>query len=672
MKRFICALMLITILLSCCACGNKPAAQTQPTETLDPASPEVLYGHVDQFTPIDGYYQIWNKEGIAALYEHPDAKFLLLCHVDMGGQVLEPIPEFTGELDGKNCNILNFTVKGGGENFGFISVNKGYVHNLYLDQVTYLPENATNMGGFAGRNEGQILRCSITNSTMTVESAAEGANCGSFVGISTTDIINTNAKVDITYNAPQKANIGGVAGTLEGCALEYVEVNGKLTIKNEGMTAGLMAGIAKNATFKECAFLGADNSQANKMFYNYFGTEEEVTYSAMYWRDNSRAPEKPHIQEKREKVVNYMYEMATIVWYPDDLPHTCNCTMPNCNSIYSTTFTYYGIPYNHKGGSLARMKYCLNEDGTLKDWIYELGEQGTFDTFDLYMGNDCSTAVQQAWLTVSNKIDFQRSSYQNPAVAELRQTGIVAVGEWEWDLGLELTGAALNTDNYTKHNGEEVMFEAYAQLRMGDGLSYYSSTKGGHSRLLAEDPVVVRDENGKISGEFSYVICHEQGVARVSTKEYTYSDWRTYRKYAFDALFGGYYIPTTVPEFQTGVFDEPTCVLEGAPEQDTRFSLTTGTVKANYSLDYVTMTITDSQGNVVFDHWIFPTATKRLDNNSNDTQIRNVIKELDLIAFAVPLKEVAFQKGETYRAVITGNMPTGDSFVVKDFSFTNG
>jgi len=49
-----------------------------------------------------------------------------------------------------------------------------------------------------------------------------------------------------------------------------------------------------------------------------------------------------------------------------------------------------------------------------------------------------------------------------------------------------------------------------------------------------------------------------------------------------------------------------------------------------------------------------------------------MLKELDLIAFAVPLKEVAFQKGETYHAVITGNMPTGDSFVVKDFSFTNG
>lgn len=671
--------MMLCILLSLCACGRKPAAETiptatldpaSPTATLDPASPEVLYGHIDQSVPVDGVYQLWNAEGVKQFYEHPDANFAILCHIDMGGAVLEPIPEFTGHIDGKNCNILNFTVKGSGADFGFISVNKGKINNLYLDQVTYLPENATNMGGFAGRNEGEILRCSITNSTMLVESAAAGANCGSMVGISTGPITNTNAKVDIRYNATSAANIGGIAGTLDGCHLEYVETNGKLTIASEGMNAGLMAGTVNNADLLECAFLGEDNSQAGKLFYNYFGTEEAVTYKALYWRDNSRAPEQPHIQEKREKCVAYMYEMATIEWHPQNLVHTCNCSLPGCNGVYADTFVYYGLPYNHKGGSLARMKYCLNEDGTLKDWVYELGEEGTFDTFDLYMGNDCSTAVQQAWLTVSNKIDFQRSSYQAPAVAELRQTGMVPVGDWEWDLGLELTGAALITENYTKHNGEDVMFEAYALLRMGDGAGYYSS--GGHSRLCAEDAVVVRDENGKINGAYSYVLFHEQGVARVSTKEGTYSDWRTYRKYTFDNLFGGHYIPITIPEFVTGEFDEPTCTLEGAPEQDTRFSLTTGTVKANYSLDYVTMTITDSQGNVVFDHWIFPTATKRLDNNSNDTQIRNVIKELDLIAFAVPLKEVAFQKGETYHAVITGNMPTGDSFVVKDFSFTNG
>jgi len=107
-------------------------------------------------------------------------------------------------------------------------------------------------------------------------------------------------------------------------------------------------------------------------------------------------------------------------------------------------------------------------------------------------------------------------------------------------------------------------------------------------------------------------------------------------------------------------------------EEDSRFALTTGTVKANYSLDYVVMTITDESGNVVFDHWMFPSATKMKDDWSNDTQIRNLIKEFDLAGYAIPLKDAPLKQGKTYRAVITGNLTTGDSFVVKDFTFQNG
>ena len=115
----------------------------------------------------------------------------------------------------------------------------------------------------------------------------------------------------------------------------------------------------------------------------------------------------------------------------------------------------------------------------------------------------------------------------------------------------------------------------------------------------------------------------------------------------------------------------PVCTLEGGVD-DSRLGLTTGVVKANYSLDYVTMVITDEAGNEVFNHWMFPTVTKRLDNNSNDTQIRNVIMEYDLAGFAIPLREVSFKPGVSYHATITGNLATGDSFVVKDFSFVNG
>ena len=152
----------------------------------------------------------------------------------------------------------------------------------------------------------------------------------------------------------------------------------------------------------------------------------------------------------------------------------------------------------------------------------------------------------------------------------------------------------------------------------------------------------------------------------------TYSMCKTFSKYTFENLFNGYYLPVTIEEFVTGEYETPTCTLEGGLEQDNRFALTTGTVKANYSLDYVTMVITDEKGNEVFNHTMFPSVDRRLEDNSNDTHIRLVFMEYDLAHFSAPLAKVMFEKGGQYHATITGNLATGDSFVVKDFSFTNG
>lgn len=677
MKKFLSTLLLLAILISLCACTDQETTQPTMAEdttaaTLDLSSPEAMYGHIDQTQPIDGVYKIWNAEGVKNIANHPDASFEVLCNVDMGGETIAPIPEFTGTINGSNFTVSNFTLRGDGESFGFVTVNKGKINNLYLDEVTFVPgANASAIGAYAGRNEGTILRCNITNSTMAVESTHEGVACGGLVGINRGEITNTQATVDLTYTAAGSAFVGGIAGIDEGGKLEFVDMNGALTITGQNKTVGIMMGSAKNTTLTSCAFVGADNSLDGKLFQNYFGEEEHVTYETLLWRDNSREPESALVQEKREKAVQAMYEMCTIEWRPErDIPHTCNCSLLVCNGVYSNTYTQVGLPYNHKAGSLARMKYCLNEDGTVKDWVYKMAEEGTFDTFDMYMGNDCSTCVQQAWLTVSNTIEFKRSSYQTPAAADYRNTGMLPVGNWNWDLGLDVTSAGLVTKNYTEANGPEVMYEAYALLRMGDGVGYYY--ENGHSRMVATDAVVVRDENGKIEPQYSYITCHEQGKQVIDDVKMTYSMCAVDQKYTFDNLYNGYYLPVTIEEFVTGQFDEPTCTLEGGLEEDNRFALTTGTVKANYSLDYVTMVITDEQGNEVFNHVMFPTVTKRLDNNSNDTQIRNVLMEYDLAGFAIPLKYVSFDIGGTYHAVITGNLATGDSFVVKDFTFTNG
>ena len=125
MKKLFSVIALLAVLLSLAACGAKQPQAAAPAATIDPASPEAMYGHIDQTQPMDGIYKLWNAEGVKNIANHPDGSFELLCNVDMGGAELAPIPEFTGTLNGANFTISNFTVKGEGADFGFISVNKG-------------------------------------------------------------------------------------------------------------------------------------------------------------------------------------------------------------------------------------------------------------------------------------------------------------------------------------------------------------------------------------------------------------------------------------------------------------------------------------------------------------------------------------------------------------------
>ena len=166
MKKLICIVLTLAVLLSCAACAKKQTDEkTAAMETtIDRSSPEGMFGHIDQTVPVDGVYKIWSAVGVLNMVNHPDAKFELLCDVDMQGAVLAPIGSeqtpFTGSIEGTNYNIMNFTVQGSGESFGFVAVNKGSIQNLRLQNVTFLPaDNAKFIGTCAGINEGNISRC---------------------------------------------------------------------------------------------------------------------------------------------------------------------------------------------------------------------------------------------------------------------------------------------------------------------------------------------------------------------------------------------------------------------------------------------------------------------------------------------------------------------------------
>lgn len=686
MKKVISILLLFALLLSCCACGKQETAapeepsgvptlaellaQMEEEEKASRIPPEDTYGHIDQTVPVDGVYQIWNAEGVQLMAEHPDATFQLLCSIDMQGATVRPIgtkdQPFTGEIQGQNCILSNFTVEASADGYlGFIGVNNGKIHDITLDSVTYVvKDNTKYMGGIAAVSTTDISRCTVRG-IMDVTTAAEDAVCGGFVGATTAGIINSVAEVHITYTAPGSATIGGMAGSCENAGMEFTETYGDLVVTGDNKQVGMILGQGKAVTLQNVAFLGAKNTLNDKLLEAHFGSQEEVTFEKLLTRDNGADPLPENAQKLRDRVAQEMVTMGSVEWSTsENLYHDCTCLLTVCHGNYMPGRLHVGIPYNHKGGSMARFQACVDENNVAQDWVYDLA---AFDGFDSYVGNDCSTAVAHAWWTVSNSTDFIRCTYQNPQF----DTGCIPVGDWSWEVGIDPETGNNYTGTYTEPyvyaTGEQQMYECYALMRKGD--SYYSISKdGGHTRMVAADPVVVRDENGLIDPTHSYVLSHEQGAPAI--EDPYFCTWRLDYKYTFGNLYQSNKVPVTCEELLTGEMETAICEMVGG--QDGKLGLTTGTVQANYFLDSVELVITDSRGTVVMDHRMFTTVGRFYDSNSNDNGIRNYNDSYDMAGFAAPLQSLQLENGETYSYTVTAYLATGDSFMVKDGSFTNG
>ena len=679
MKKFLTMILLFAIALSCLACGAEETVQNQPTEVTEaptevpqetqvagPATqtPEQLYGHINQMEPLDGTYMIWNAEGVKNIANHPDAKFELLCNIDMGGAEIQPIGSadkpFTGKFNGANFTISNFTLTGGADgNFGFVAVNKGTVQNLILDQVTFQPDaKAQNIGTLAGINEGKLVRCKA-NGSLTISQSAENANCGSAVGQNNGQISYTELYVDLLVTTEAAANVGAIAGSQQGGLLEYVESYGKLDIEGQNKTVGLYVGTAKDATQTACVFSGASNKLNGQLFVSFNGAEEAVTTTDCLWRDNDVEELPENVRALRQRVVDAMNEMGSIKWNLEkDLIHSCTCQLSSCHGSYSSQYTYYGLPYNHKSSPAERFLDCLTEDGYIPDWFYDLP---SFDGFDRYFGTDCSAALQQAWWTVSNTVTL----YNTNNIAPYYNMGTIAVGDYKWDMAMENNW----TQVYINAVDEQTMYEAYGQMRAGDGYVCRGEV-GGHTRMAAEDAVVVRDQEGKINPKYSYVISSEQGSTVRDDATMTISTWKLNFKYTFANLYYDWYIPVTCEELLTGEMEPVEVTLEDGCEGYA--GMFTGTVKTNYRLNGLTLTVTDSTGKAIIDGTMWTSVDRQADFGSNAVTGRMLIMDQDMGRFTAWLQDVSFQPGETYSYTVTAHVATGDKVQVLESSFVYG
>lgn len=680
MKKIIAVLLLISLLISCCACGTDPMPQAD--ETLPSAQqggseeiqiPEISetdpYADINEFEPNDeGIYQIYSVEGLMNIYNHLDGSFVLLQDIDLQGAKWTPVgtqdAPFTGTFNGRSggvqYSVKNFVIDTptADGDMGFFGVNAGDLRNVSLADMTITANADTQrVGSLAGTNSGTLLRCSASG-TITVTECAEDNACGGVVGLNSGELNTTEVSVAVQHTAAGKANVGGLVGILPQGVIRDVSTTGALVVTGGAdKKVGLFIGSAKNLDANVMKFVGADNRVDGELYTEFYGEQENIIAAECLWRDNSAEPLPENIQALREKVVEVMRTMGSVEWtVSQSMGGDCYCTnsLGSCRKLYVAGTTYRGLPYQHKAGNLARFMYCLDENNVVKDWVYEL--EGP-DGHDSYMGSDCSSSVQHAWVSIANSMDVSGTGFMLPD----KNTGTLPVGDYVWQLPDGVT--SYYTTDYRDATGEEGVYESLAKCRMGDGIVAYTDA-GGHARMVAQDALVMRNEEGKIDPQASFLVIHEQG--HLSSGEGWESTWTLNGVHSFAELYETAYLPVTIKELVTGETETPVATLEDG--MDGKAGLTAGTVVSNWFLNSVSMVITDSTGEEVINHEMFVTVGRYEDYN-NWSPVRDLEKEFSLAHFAQALQGTYFDPAEEYHCVITAHLGNGDEIVVKDYSF---
>ncbi len=282
--------------------------------------------------------------------------------------------------------------------------------------------------------------------------------------------------------------------------------------------------------------------------------------------------------------------------------------------VLPTGIAYSGLCYatgidNATGGTLWKvLPYYDPNTGAL-----DVEAMGNIAFVLNNLSSACANGVLQGWNRVSNSHNLNSMGTFNT-----QNSNIVLVGPYTYDGDTyhQNFGSETATKEIIDANGEQVMYQSFAQMKMADGL--YSASVY-HVMMCAENPVVVTYPNGTIDPDNSYVLTLEQRQAGTQgdTLNYTQSNGVTMRplgtvdnKYTFKQLLNQGYIPFTIKEFIGEDPVEPgeawlgdyTNPLESNTEM-TANQIFTQTVYANYNICNLLIEVKSPDGTVLSSYY---------------------------------------------------------------------
>lgn len=298
-------------------------------------------------------------------------------------------------------------------------------------------------------------------------------------------------------------------------------------------------------------------------------------------------------EELRQICVDFMTLMMRFPWTPSQNCDFINVKTGKVSKTFEEGKVYGGTPYVAcRMGNI----YSLFEYYDEKTGVLDLS--GGMDTIKFF-ANQCSGSTFWGWNRVCN-------SARHTNTADMTEVyGCLRVGPYTYSKNLRRFSAkTMFTDDICNANGKQTMFESYAVVKPGDGIVNNHKTDN-HVRMVSGYSHVVRDENGLIDGDQSYLVYTDQdGQWRDSTQP----DGTPFNanggynmKPSFNKLFETGYIPFTFAELNKRkpvTKSKTTISLWGKKVSINRLKRTS--VRCNYSLSDITYVVKDAEGKQVY------------------------------------------------------------------------
>jgi len=345
-------------------------------------------------------------------------------------------------------------------------------------------------------------------------------------------------------------------------------------------------------------------------------SEESKNYTqlkqVLTWESVTALPQKRSnmtVEEMRSLCVEFFRFAKTAVWIADDDLYFRKNKAVDTPEVIQAGTAYGGLPYVSTGsGNIYRLFDYMDPATGMVDLSAAVdipsiqADTSVVSKSMMLFGNQCSIGAYWAWARVINSANYDWTNNM------VQARGFVRVGPYTYKPYSELISSFTSTNTtqkVTSANGSQVMFESYALLQPADGLVQYLSS-GGHTLMCSGTPYVVRNDDGTIDGNKSYITIIDQTSAGTWYRITNAAGDTYYRKNSVDArksftsLYNGGYLPFTFKEFLGQDPVEPTeCTFNHTGESITPSQLSLGKVQTNYSISDIYAILKDTEGKVL-------------------------------------------------------------------------